>query len=207
MPATGTYFIEAVEQGRKPTQQEPGFWFLHKRRLQPHGRTGTYHLGRANGNNNSTASSGAGGGGGTFVVADSNDTPLIIAGGGSGASGDQHGRNASIFNTGLPGSGSPSAGGANGSGGQGQYGGGGGGFLSSGTGSNNLEGKSFQLGGTGGDGASDGGFGGGGSNNSNSDGWHNSGGGVDIPEAAEVVVQMLMSQEEVEGPTIPEATS
>lgn len=32
-------------------------------------------------------------------------------------------------------------------------------------------------------------------------------GGVDIQEAAEVVIQVLMIQEEVGGPTIPEATS
>ena len=178
VPATGTYFIDAVgARGGSQPNKSPGFGsFIRGDFNLTVGQELTILVGQM-GINNSTASSGAGGGGGTFVVADSNDTPLIIAGGGSGASGDQHGRNASIFNTGLPGSGSPSAGGANGSGGQGQYGGGGGGFLSSGTGSNNLEGKSFQLGGTGGDGASDGGFGGGGSNNSNSDGWHNSGGG------------------------------
>ena len=178
VPATGTYFIEAVgARGGSQPNKSPGFGsFIRGDFNLTVGQELTILVGQM-GINNSTASSGAGGGGGTFVVADSNDTPLIIAGGGSGASGDQHGSHASILTTGLPGSGSPSAGGANGSGGQGQYGGGGGGFLSSGTGSNNLEGKSFQLGGTGGDGASDGGFGGGGSNNSNSSGWHNSGGG------------------------------
>ena len=176
VPATGTYVIEAVgARGGSQPNKSPGYGSFMKGDFNlTTGQELTILVGQM-GIDTSTSSSGAGGGGGTFVVADSNNTPLIVAGGGSGAGGDKHGSDASTNTSGFNGSGSPSAGGANGSGGQGHHGGGGGGFLSSGTGDHNLEGKSFQLGGTGGDGAKDGGFGGGGSTYSES--WDNSGGG------------------------------
>jgi hypothetical protein len=178
VPATGTYVIEAVgARGGSQPSKNPGLGaFMRGDFNLTVGQELTILVGQM-GIDTFTSSSGAGGGGGTFVVADSNNTPLIVAGGGSGAGGDEHGSDASTNTSGFNGSGSPSTGGTNGSGGQGQNGGAGGGFLGSGTGYQNLGGKSYQLGGTGGEGNKNGGFGGGGAKRYDYDWENHSGGG------------------------------
>jgi hypothetical protein len=176
VPATGTYVIEAVgaRGGNQYGKSGGSGAFVQGHFNLTAGQQLTLVVGQA-GEGTTSNGYGTAGGGGTFVVSDTNNTPLLVAGGGGGAGGSTHGGDALVSTNGQNGYSSGSDGGANGLGGLGISGGGGGGFLGTGTGDQDLEGLSFQLGAIGGNGGRKGGFGGGGATYST--GWYNGGGG------------------------------
>ena len=179
VPATGSYWIEALGARGGYSQNHPGGsgTFVRGKFNLTAGTELNIVVGQA-GINFANRSAGASGGGGTFVIADTNNTPLIIAGGGGGGGGEQSAL--SLITTGQNGRRSQYSGGISGSGGIGSPTGGGGGFLSDGTcsGYSGQEGLSYQnglLGGVPRSNGKQGGFGGGGA--SHYEGWKSAGGG------------------------------
>ncbi len=179
VPATGSYWIEALGARGGYSQNHPGGsgTFVRGKFNLTAGTELNIVVGQA-GINFANKSAGASGGGGTFVIADTNNTPLIIAGGGGGGGGEQSAL--SLITTGQNGGRSQYSGGISGSGGIGSPTGGGGGFLSDGTcsGYSGQEGLSYQnglLGGVPRSNGKQGGFGGGGA--SHYEGWKSAGGG------------------------------